>query len=191
MRMRDRLGGYQQPAGLAGKPRRVLIGGVGYRWQRDASFGLIAVDQLALQDWPDEIEVADLGYGAIYVAQDLADAKPRLERLILLAGVERGRAPGQIYTYRWKGVLPEPEEIQARIREAGAGVIDFDHLLIIAQHFAALPPEVIILEVEPVDTLGGEGLSPEVAALLPEVIKLVQSAVLAGSQLVESSSPQR
>jgi Ni,Fe-hydrogenase maturation factor len=55
---------------------RTLIGGVGYRWQRDASFGLAVVDELARLDRPAGVEVADLGYAAIYVAQDQAEAVP-------------------------------------------------------------------------------------------------------------------
>ncbi|MDQ4077536.1 MAG: hydrogenase maturation protease [Chloroflexota bacterium] len=157
----------------------VLIGGVGYRWQRDASFGLIASDELARLDWPPTIKVEDLGYGAIYVAQDLADAEPPYERVILLAGVTRGREPGRIYRYRWEGVLPDNDEIQARIYEAGAGVVDLDHLLVIAQHFEALPDDVIVIEIEPVDAMGGEGMSQEVANLLPEAIALVRREALA------------
>ena len=158
---------------------RVLIGGVGYRWLRDASFGLIVSDDLARLEWPDGVDVADLGYGALYVAQDLGDARPPYERVILLAGVARGREPGRIYCYRWNGVLPAADEIQERVREAGAGVIDLDHLLVIARYFGALPDDVVAVEVEPVDVSGGEGLSPEVAALLPEAIELVRREALA------------
>lgn len=158
---------------------RVLVGGVGYRWMRDASFGLIASDELA-RDPGIGVDVADLGYGAIYAAQDLADARPPYQRLILLAGAARGREPGRIYRYRWAETLPDEEEIQARIREAGAGVIDLDHLLIIAQYFGALPEEVIVIEVEPVETTGGEGLSSKVSALLPEVIEWVRREATVG-----------
>jgi hydrogenase maturation protease len=153
---------------------RTLIGGVGYRWLRDASFGLIASDELARLDWPPGIEVADLGYGALYVTMDLRDARPPYERLILLAGVPRGREPGRVYQYRWEGALPDPAEIDARIREAGAGVIDLDHLLVIAQHFDALPDDVVVLEIEPTESTAGDGLSPEAARLLPEVIQMVR-----------------
>ncbi|MDP8924183.1 MAG: hypothetical protein M3O34_15070, partial [Chloroflexota bacterium] len=73
---------------------RVLIGGVGYRWMRDGSIGLVASDELMRQDWPAHVEVADLGFGAIYVTQDLAHAEPPYARLVLLAGVARGRTPG-------------------------------------------------------------------------------------------------
>jgi hydrogenase maturation protease len=158
---------------------RVLIGGVGYRWQRDASFGLVASDELSRLDWPPGIEVADLGYGAIYVAQDLADARPPYDRIILLTGIARGRTPGQIYRIRWEGSTPDPEDLVARIREAGAGVIDPDHLLVIAQHFGALPDDVVVIELEPVDVTGGEDLSPEAAGHLQEVIELVRREAFA------------
>lgn len=159
------------------KPR-VLVGGVGYRWQRDASFGLVASDALAEGEQPAGVDVMDLGYGALYVAQDLADARPPYARLILLAGVARGRPAGQLYVRRWDRRLPGPDEVQARIREAGAGVIDVDHLLVIADYFGALPPEVVTIEVEPIEVEGGDGLSPGVAELLPTALKRVRQEAL-------------
>ena len=158
---------------------RVLIGGIGYRWTGDASIGLIASDALAGLEWPPGTEVADLGYGAIYASQDLADAQPPYGRVILLGGVTRGREPGRIYRYRWDGALPDAEEIQARVYEAGAGVIDLDHLLVIAGYFGALPDDVVIVEVEPVDVGGGDRLSQEAADLLPQVLELARREALA------------
>jgi hydrogenase maturation protease len=158
---------------------RVLIGGVGYRWQRDISFGLIVSDELSQLDWPPSIEVADLGYGAIYAARDLADAQPPYDRVILLTGIARGRTPGQIYRIQWEGGAPNPDDVVARMREAGAGVIDPDHLLVIAQHFSALPDDVVVIELEPVDVTGGEGLSPEAAGRLHEAIELARREAFA------------
>lgn len=167
------------PEAERGPGPHVLIGGVGYRWLRDASFGLVACDELARLDWPVGVEVADLGYGAIYAAQDLGDARPPLDRLVLLAGVERGREPGTLHHYRWSAALTGPEELQARIREAGAGVIDLDHLLIIARHFGTLPEDVVVIELEPADAAGGEELSPEAARLLPRALDLARREALA------------
>jgi hydrogenase maturation protease len=158
---------------------QVLIGGVGYRWQRDASFGLIASDELSQLDWPPGVEVADLGYGAIYVAQDMADAQPPFDRVILLTGIARGRKLGQIYRTRWEDGALNPDDLVARIREAGAGVVDPDHLLVIAQHFGALPDDVVVIELEPVDVTGGEDLSPEAAGCLQEAIELARREAFA------------
>lgn len=162
--------------------RRILIGGVGYRWQRDASFGLLAADALAREAWPPSIAVEDLGYGAIFVAEDLAAAKPPWDALILLAAAERGRTPGRVYRYVVLRREAGADEIQARIREAGAGVIDLDHLLVIGARFGALPPHVVVYEAEPLDTAGGEGLSPELERRFERVLAAVREEALeAGS----------
>jgi hydrogenase maturation protease len=175
MRLRHRVDNeYAQN----GAPGRVLIGGVGYRWQRDASFGLVASDALSRLEWPAAVEVADLGYGAIFVSQDIGDADPPYERLILLAAAVRDREPGKLYPYEWTPTAVSNEEIQARIYEAGAGVIDLDHLLIIARHFNALPNDVQIIELEPLDSEGGEGLSPQVSALLPTAVAMAREWAL-------------
>ena len=169
--------GSSSEIALQGQRPRVLIGGVGYRWMRDASFGLVVGDRLAAMHWPEGVRVDDLGYGAIYAGQDIAAFAP--DRLILLAGHERGREPGRLYRYRWQPVSCEADELQERIREAGAGVIDLDHLLIIAHYFDQLPASVSLFEVEPVETEGGEALTPAVADLVPSVIRMVREEALA------------
>jgi hydrogenase maturation protease len=161
---------------MKGHPR-TLIGGVGHRWQRDASFGVVVCDELSRLDWPDGVDVADLGYGAIYAAQDIGDAVPPYERVILLAAMPRGRERGRLYSYRYDRELPEAEEIQARVREAGAGVVDLDHLLVIADHLHVLPPEVVVIELEPVDMSPGIELSAEGAACVAQAVTLARDAV--------------
>jgi hydrogenase maturation protease len=158
---------------------RVLIGGVGYRWMRDASFGVVASDALACLEWPKEIKIDDLGYGALLVAQDLDYADPPYDRLILIAAVGRGRTPGVLYRYEWDRTLPPDDEILERIREAGAGVVDLDHLLVIAQQQDVLPEEVIIYEVEPVDRSPGVELGPFTAGLLPALIAQIRRDAVA------------
>lgn len=152
---------------------RVLVGGVGYRWQRDGSFGLAVSDALAREQLPD-VEVRDLGFGALYVALDLADARPPFERIILVAGVARGREPGCLSCRRWIPRALEAAAVQACIQEAGAGVIDLDLLLVIGQYFGAFTGEVLVVELEPLEQGGGEALSEGAAARLPEALALVR-----------------
>ncbi len=158
---------------------RVLIGGVGYRWFGDGSFGVLASDELARLDWPPGVDVEDLGYGALHVVLDLADADPPYERVILIAVTERGREPGRLYRRRCEVATPDTEEVQARMYEAGAGVIDVDHLLVIGRHFGVLPDDVVAIELEPHTGTTGDELSVEVQALLPEAIDLVRQEALA------------
>lgn len=159
--------------------RRTLVGGVGYRWFGDGSFGLLVTDELARLDWPPGVDVEDLGYGALHVALDLADADPPYERVVLVAVTERGREPGQLYRLRCDPKMPDTEEVQARMYEASAGVIDLDHLLVIGRHFDALPADVVAIELEPHPGTTGDELSAQVQTLLPDAIAFVRAEALA------------
>ncbi len=156
----------------------VLVGGVGYRWFGDASFGLVTSDEMARLSWPEGIDIQDLGYGALHVALDLADADPPYERVILMAVTTRGRDPGRLYRFRCDGRTPDTEEVQARMYEAGAGVVDLDHLVVIGRHFGVLPDDVVAIELEPHAGTTGDTLSPAAQALLPDAIDLVRREVV-------------
>ena len=156
---------------------RVLIGGVGHRWQRDASFGVVASDRFAHRRWPHGVSVADLGYGALYAAQDIADATPPYDVLVLIAAMPRDRVAGHLYSYWYDRPLPSDDEVQERIREAGAGVIDVDHLLVIGRRLGALPQHVFVVELEPTDMSPGIDLSAAAERRLDEAEALVRSAI--------------
>ncbi len=176
-----RLRGGMTPAPLPGgarATRRVLVGGVGYRWYGDCSFGLHVTDELARLDWPPEVDVEDLGYGALHVALDLRDAEPPYQRVVLVAATERGREPGCLYRFECDAAVPDGEEVQARMYEASAGVIDLDHLLVIARHFGALPDDVVAVELEPQPGTTGDGLSRQAQALLGDAIDMVRREIL-------------
>ena len=149
---------------------RTLIGGVGYSYLRDGSVGPLVVAELAREAWPDGVLVEDLSYGPIAVLQRLQETDPPFDRLVLVAAVRRGRAPGTVTTYRWDHRLPDAAEIQARVAEAVTGVISLDNLLVVVGFFNALPRDVSVLEVEPEDEGWGEGLSRVVEAAWPRVI---------------------
>lgn len=120
----------------------------------------------------DEIEVEDLSYGPVALSHNLRD-RPPYDRLVLVAAVQRGRAPGTVERYRWDGVLPEPKAIQERVAEAVTGVISLDNLLIVCGALGGLPDDVRVVEVEPEEEGWGEGFSETVAARLPEVLEAV------------------
>jgi hydrogenase maturation protease len=153
---------------------RTLIGGVGYSYLRDGSFGPLVAADLGRESWPDGVLVEDLSYGPIAVMQRLQDARPPFDRLVLVAAVRRGRAPGMVTAYRWDGRLPEPDEIQARVAEAVTGVISLDNVLAVVGFFNALPDEVSVLEVEPLDEGWGEGLSDPLQAVRQHVMETVR-----------------
>jgi hydrogenase maturation protease len=151
--------------------RRVLVGGVGYRFLRDNALGVHISDGFADRA-TEEIEVEDLGYHPIGFTQNLQD-RPAYDRIILVAAIVRGREPGTVTAYRWNHELPSVEQIQDRVSESVTGVISLDNLLIVTEAFKAFPDDVWVVEVEPADESWGEGFSPEVQAKLPEIEETV------------------
>ncbi|HEV2072140.1 MAG TPA: hydrogenase maturation protease [Thermomicrobiales bacterium] len=160
--------------------RHVLIAGVGYPFLRDLSIGPVLVEGLRQLEWPAGIEVDDWSFNPIAIVQRMEERSEPYDRIVFLSGVERGREPGRVYRYRWQGELPDAEEIQERIGEAVMGVISLDNLLVVCQHFKVLPPDVIVVEIEPEDTGWGAGFSLRIEAALSEVIRSIQLAAEEG-----------
>ncbi len=150
--------------------KRTLIGGVGYRNLRDHSAGLLVIERLMEGAAPDHVVIEDVSYNAIAVVQWLQDQPPgqAFQRVIFVAAVPRGgsREPGSVTAYRWDGVLPDAEEIQRAVADAVTGIINIDNTVIVCGHFGALPDEVVLVEIEPLEHEFGDALSPAVAAAL-------------------------
>jgi hydrogenase maturation protease len=149
-----------------GLGRRVLVGGVGYRFLRDGSVGPHFADHLSRSR--EGMEVEDLSYHPVGLSQNLQERAP-YDRMVLVAAVNRGRPPGTIASYRWDRVLPSSAEVQERVAEAVTGVISLDNLLIVCTALGGLPDDVRVVEVEPADEGWGEGFSPQIEARLGEI----------------------
>ena len=100
--------------------------------------------------------------------------------MIFLSAVVRGRTAGKVYRQKFDDSPRTEEEIQARIEEAVTGVIDLDNLLVVAQHFRVLAPEVITIEVEPLNRESGEVFSAAVSAIMPDILELVRTEAHGG-----------
>ena len=152
---------------------RVLVCGVGYRFLRDNALGLWVTDTLAPQA-SNGIEFEDLGYHPVGFVQNLEE-RPAYDRIVFVAAIERGREPTSITTYKWDHELPPAKEIQDRVSDSVGGSISLDNLLIVSEAFKALPEDVWVIEIEPVDETWGDGFSPELEAKLPEIVETVWS----------------
>ena len=152
---------------------QTLIGGIGYRNLRDYSAGGAVVDRLSDRALPPQVRVEDISYNPIAFVQRLED-DTGLGRLIVVGTVARGtRSPGTLTAYRWTGALPDPGRIQAAVAEGVTGVISLDNTLIVGGHFAALPPDVVVVEIEPRDHEFGDEFSEPVAAAIDRACNLV------------------
>ena len=161
----------------ATQPRTIgcLVAGVGHRFWRDFSAGVLFADRLQSLSWPAGVTVEDYGFHALAMMQNLQDST--FKCAVFLASEQRERRPGTVAVYRHTETEPAADLVQAHIGEAGAGVVSLDHLLIIASHFQALPRETWVVEMEPVDTGWGDGMSEEMESLFPEVRHVVNDLV--------------
>jgi hydrogenase maturation protease len=152
----------------------VLVGGIGYRNLRDGSIGLHVIERLAVRAG-DGIEVEDVSYHPVGLSQNLQE-RPDYDRVVLVGAVARQREPGTVTTYRWDGLLPADDEVQARVSEAVTGVISLDNTLIVCGALGGLPSDVRVVEVEPASQDWGEELSPQIEERLPEIVEAVWSS---------------
>ena len=169
--------GASRPASPQAKQAmRAVIGGVGYRNLRDHSLGIVMSDELEPLARPPQLLVEDLCYGPVAIGQWLLDEarEAPITRAVFITAIARedGRPPGTICAYQWDRVLPSEEEIQRCVVDAVTGVILLDNTLIVVEWMKALPPEAIVIEVEPLEHAFGDEMSPAVAAAYAEVRRL-------------------
>ncbi|MGI9576578.1 MAG: hypothetical protein ACR2OH_00065 [Microthrixaceae bacterium] len=169
-------GAQVRPGGWA-SPGCTLIGGVGLPWLRDLDFGTNWLARAADLSWPDDVVLEDLSYSAHRVMHRLEELRPG--RVILLGCMPRGSdPPGTIRRYQVsESVRPSPEEVHERLAESVGGVIDLDHTLAVCGHWGVLPPDTVIIEVEPADREFGWGFSQPVEEAVASVLTMVQEEV--------------
>jgi hydrogenase maturation protease len=165
------------PAQLTQSRGQVLVAAIGYRNLRDMSVGLVLLDQLRTMEWPANVDVEDLSFGAVHVLHWLQERAHPYIAAVFLAGVRRGRPPGSVTRVEWCVPTIAAEAVQERIAEAVTGVISLDSLLIVLGYFEALPPHVTLIEIEPRDDDWGPELSEPVAAALGQAAQLIQQEV--------------
>lgn len=163
--------------------KKVLVGTVGYHLLGNHSIGPILFNDLREQDWPIGVFIEEMNWGPIAIVQNLEAMERPYDRVVFLVAVERpSRKIGQIDIFKWKGDLPDAEQIQACIGDAATGVISIYNLLVIGEYFKIWPKEVYLLDVEPGPERAGEHLKPEIRAKVPEVLKILRRLAIEGGQ---------
>ena len=167
-----------------------LVGAIGYRQLRDHSAPFAMLERLEAEDLGSDVIVEDVSYNPVALMQWLqGEAKGLFDRAILIAAVERpGRLPGCVDAYRWDGVLPSNELIQQAVADAVTGIISLDNTLVVAGYFKALPRQVAVVEIEPLEHEFGTELSPEVTAAVETALRLVR--MLAGDAAAFDALPE-
>jgi hypothetical protein len=106
--------------------------------------------------------IAEAAHRFLHRLQELRPAQ-----LVVVGAYPRGSAPGTLREHRLPAQPSDAAEVQARLAESLGGVVDLEHLLVVARYYDALPAATTILEVEPAVTTFDPALSPAVLAALP------------------------
>ena len=160
----------------AGPGCRALVAGFGRPGQRDLDFGRQLVRYLEQLEWPDGVVVEDLSCAAPLVLHRLQELQPA--KVVLVGATSRGAdQPGSLRRYRLDLTPPPPEDVQRSLEDSVGGMVDIDHTLAVARHFGSLPPETVVVEVEPVDCSFGVGFSEDLAPLFDPILAIVREEV--------------
>ena len=159
---------------------RVLIAGVGHPNLKDLSFGQVLLPYLQQQEWTKGFDLENLSFGAIAVLQWFQDFPGKYDRAVFVSAAEReGRPPGTVRIYKWNFAPLDEEVVQGCVAESVTGIISLDNLMMILQYFKALPPEVEVIEIEPIDSSIGFECSPQITARFDEFSSIVKQKATA------------
>lgn len=149
--------------------QKILVACIGNIFLGDDGFGFEVAQALARCPLPEGVEVRDYGIRGLDLAYALLC---RWKAVLLVDAIHRGGAPGTVY-------LLEPEEVKpASDASLDPHAMDPLRVLATAHSLGGVGAAVYIIGCEPAD-LGDElegrlGLSPAVAAAVPEAVKMVQ-----------------
>ncbi len=159
---------------------KVLIAGVGHPNLKDLSFGQVLLPHLKKQKWTEDFDLENLSFGAIAVLQWFQDHPGKYDRVVFVSAAERmGRPPGTLDISDWDFAPLDETVVQECVAESVTGIISVDNLMMILQYFKALPPEIVLLDLEPVDSEIGFECSPEITARFDEFSQIVREKATA------------
>ncbi|MGB9723176.1 MAG: hydrogenase maturation protease [Chloroflexia bacterium] len=144
------------------RPATVVIA-IGNPILRDDGVGFYVAEDLRGRLNERRVEVVRACAGGFRLLDALAGRR----RAVLVDALRLGGKPGQVY-------LLSAEDLQGRIRAATPHEAGLPEALALGQQLGMEMPEVVVVGIEPAEVEEfGEGLTPEVAAAVPEAVALV------------------
>jgi hydrogenase maturation protease len=141
---------------------RIVIIGVGNLLLKDEGLGIHAVRELKKKALPPAVEVLDGGVAGI----GLLDLFQGARKLVFIDAADMSLAPGAVVRF-----TPDEIRSQSEIPRFSAHDVGVLEVLELARALGQCPPEVVIIGVQPKEISGGMDLTPEVQAVLPQVLE--------------------
>ncbi len=139
----------------------VLILGIGNLLLSDEGIGIHAVRCLAERELPPGVEVLDGGTSGA----DLVDHLEGRTKVIVIDAASGDGPPGTVYRCEARDLIEQEGSLSLH----EFGLADSLHM---AERLGCAPQRVIVLGVQPATLEPGLELSPEVAAVLPGILKV-------------------
>ena len=146
----------------------VLIVGAGNAFRRDDGAGLVAAARLR-RALPNDVRVLVKERDFAAVLDDWRGA----DSVIVIDATSSGSAPGTIRRYE-----AHDRPLTARFSRSSTHSLGVAEAVELARALAGLPLRVVVFGIEGRDFDSGEGLSPDVATAVDEVVKRVVAEVM-------------
>ncbi|MGW1887491.1 hydrogenase maturation protease [Streptomyces sp. NPDC001970] len=161
--------------GSAPDTARTLVAGVGNIFLGDDGFGVETARRLTEQQLPDDVHVVDIGIRGVHLAYQLLDG---YDTLVLIDAVARGGEPGTLYliepgTPATDAPASVPLDGHRMSPDAVLALLD----TLCAGTGATPPRHTFVVGCEPGCLDEGIGLGPQVAAAVPEAVRMVMDLV--------------
>ncbi|MGE5503370.1 MAG: hydrogenase maturation protease [Actinomycetota bacterium] len=141
--------------------------GIGNAFRRDDGVGPAVVE--ALGDMPGVVTLVHHGEGT-----DLMERWQGCARLVLVDASCSGAPAGTVG--RWDA---SAVDLPAGLLPKGSHVFGVAEGIALARRLGKLPASVVVIGIEGKDFTAGQGLSPAVAAAVPDAVALAREALLA------------
>lgn len=154
---------------------KILVAGIGNELRQDDAFGMEVVKRLNPKDFPENIQIFEVGIGGIHLVQELHH---KYDILIMIDAVEWGETPGHIYLREVESIADIDE---MPIHEKRAFLADMHYTnptraLMLAKALGVLPPKVYILGCEAAQHDDfAIGMSEAVQTAIPKAIKRLKN----------------
>jgi len=152
----------------SGPPRaaKILVAGVGNILLGDEGAGVHAVRELARQA-PPGVDIVDAGTALGEIVGRLGGYR----KLILVDAVEAGQRPGQLVRLE----IRDENDLAAASRPLSLHELGVAEALREARLLGLLPPQVVLLGVQPARIAPGLRLSAAVARALPALVEAIRA----------------
>ncbi|MGC8809203.1 MAG: carbamoyltransferase HypF [bacterium] len=165
--------------------KKIFVIGAGNLLLRDEGVGIHVIKELQKRELPAEVEIVDGGVGGL----DLLHYFSQAEKVLLIDAAEMGLEPGAV-------VRLDPAQVNLPLKEVqfSAHEISLAEVIELGRALTNNSLKIVIFGIQPKEISWGMELSPEVAAVIPQVITAVFQEInsfLEKKEQRETSLPSR